>query len=131
MKLSNLIAAALLISGMATAAFAGDDPSIKGKMRTDIQAAMKVHIGQKTIGEKYVIYDAVSGDLKRLTFEGLHKGIMKKSDFYVSCADFVDADGKKYDIDFLVAEKDGSYSVLQPVVHSVDGKKRDYHLEDK
>ncbi len=130
MKISKVITAVLLISGMVTTAFAGNDPGIKGKVRTNIQAAMNEHVGQNTLGEKYVIYDAVDGALKKLTFKKLHEGIVKKGDFYVSCADFVDGQGRKYDIDFLVVEKDGSFRVLQPLVHSIDGKKRAYHLED-
>ncbi len=130
MKISKVIAAVILIAGMVTTAFAGNDPSIKGKVRTGIQAAMNEHVGQNTVGDKYVIYDAVDGALKKLTFKKLHKGIVKKGDFYVSCADFVDRQDRKYDIDFLVVEKDGSFRVLQSLVHSIDGKKRTYHLEN-
>ncbi len=130
MRMYKVIAAALLISGLTTVAFAGDDPSIKAKVRTDIQAAMEDHIKHNTIGDHYMIYDAVDGKMRKLTFEKLHKGIVKKSDFYVSCADFVDAGGEKVDIDFFVVDKDGSYSVLQGLVHKVDGTKRPYHLED-
>ena len=111
-------------------AFAADDPSIKGKIRTDIQEAMKKHIAKNTLGDHYVIYDAVKGELKKLSFKELHKGIVKKGDFYVSCADFTDASGKKYDLDFLVASKDNLH-VLQALVHSIDGNKRKYHLENE
>jgi hypothetical protein len=119
----------LIVAAMAVPVFAGDDPSIKGETRTGVQKAMQEHIVQTTIGDRYIIYDAVAGDLKELKFEELHKGIVKKGEFYVSCADFVDAQGKKYDLDFLVAEKEGSLRVFQALVHSIDGKKRAYHLE--
>jgi hypothetical protein len=115
--------------GIATTGFAGDDPSIKGQMRTGIQAAMNEHIKDNMVDGRYAIYDAEKGELKWLTLDKLHEGIVKKGDFYVSCADFVDAQGKKYDIDYLVA-KEGSYRVLEAVVHAEDGKKRKYHLED-
>jgi|TARA_B110000495_G_scaffold192771_1_gene197293 hypothetical protein len=59
----------------------------------------------------------------------LHKGVVKKGPFYVSCADFVDAKGRAYDLDFLVAGKGETLRVLQALVHSVDGEKRPYHLE--
>ena len=131
MKYSTLIIAAFLILGVATVGFAGDDPSIKGQMRAGIQTAMDEHITDNTVGDRYVIYDAANGELKWLTLDKLHEGIVKKGDFYVSCADFVDARGKKYDIDFLVAQESGSYSVLESVVHAEGGKKRKYHLEDK
>ncbi len=131
MKWSNLITAALFVAATATAGLAGDDPSIKGKTRTSIQKAMNEHIEHNTVKDSYVIYDAVAGELKKLGFEALHKGIVKKGDFYVSCADFVDPQGKKYDIDFLVAQKKDSFRVLQALVHSIDGDKRAYHLEEK
>jgi hypothetical protein len=131
MKRTRWIATALFIAAAATAAVAGDDPSIKGETRTSVQKAMNQHIEHNTIKDKYVIYDAVEGELKKLKFDALHKGIVRKGDFYVSCADFVDAQGKKYDIDFLVAEKKDSFNVLQALVHSIEGKKRPYHLEEE
>jgi hypothetical protein len=131
MKYSTLIIAAFLILGVATANFAGDDPSIKGQMRAGIQTAMDEHITDNTVGDRYVIYDAANGELKKLTFKKLHKGIVVKGDFYVSCADFADEQGKEYDIDFLVGKKGSSFFVLESVVHSEGGKKRAYHLEDK
>lgn len=120
----------LALSALFTsAAVAADDPSIKGQIRTDIQEAMKRHIGRNTLGDHYVIYDAIKGELKKLTFKELHKGIVKKGDFYVSCADFVDASGTKYDLDFLVSARDDVH-VLQALVNSINGEKHKYHLEN-
>jgi hypothetical protein len=130
MKYFNLFTAMIIIVGVSTAGFAGNDPSIRGQMRTGIQAAMNEHIKDNMVNGRYAIYDAKKGELKWLTLDKLHEGIVKKGDFYVSCADFVDAQGKKYDIDYLVAPKEGSYRVLEAVVHAKDGKKRKYHLED-
>jgi hypothetical protein len=131
MKYFNLITAVLIIVGITTTGFAGNDPSIKGQMRTGIQAAMNEHIKHNKVDMQYAIYDSVKGELKWLTLDKLHEGIVKKGDFYVSCADFLDAQGKKYDIDFLVVQESGTYRVLEAVVHAEDGKKRKYHLEDK
>lgn len=41
-----------------------------------------------------------------------------------------DEDGTAFDIDFLVAQKADGYRVLQAVIHSVGGEKREYHLEN-
>jgi hypothetical protein len=131
MKYFNLITVVLIIVGITTTGFAGNDPSIKGQMRTGIQAAMNEHIKHNKVDMQYAIYDSVKGELKWLTLDKLHEGIVKKGDFYVSCADFVDAQGKKYDIDFLVVQETGTYRVLEAVVHAEDGKKRKYHLENK
>ena len=129
MKWHGLFALSIVMIFTATA-FAGDDPSIKGEIRTGVQQAMVQHISDNTLGEQYVIYDVVTGELKKLEFAELHKGIVKKGEFYVSCADFIDAQKRKYDIDFLVARKGEDFRVFQALVHSIDGEKRAYHLEE-
>ena len=112
-----------------TVAFAADDPSIKGALRTNIKASMVSFIESKMINDTYYIYDAVGGKLLELKFAKLHEGVVKKGDFYVSCADFVDKNGTKVDLDFLVIKDGDNLQTIQAVVHSLDGKKRKYHLE--
>ena len=124
------IAVLLLFIAVSVTAYAADDPGIKGKLRQDISNAMQAHIDQNSKDGRYIIYDAVAGDLKHLTFDKLHKGIIKKGDFYVSCADFVDSKGNKYDIDFLVGDTAKGLTTLEAVVHSINKKKRAYHVED-
>ena len=126
-KLNVLIG--LLTIGLAQMVFAGDDPSIKGQQRLDINTAMGTHIQDSVINGQYIIFDARNGNLKKLTLKELHQGVVKKGDFYVSCADFVDAKGTFYDLDFLVAKKGSQYRVVQSLVHAVDGNKRKYHVE--
>jgi len=111
------------------AAHAGNDTSIKGDLRTNINQSMTDFIEQQTIDSRMYIYDAVSGELLNLTFEKLHTGIVKKGDFYVSCADFKDNSGRKVDIDFMVRLDDGNLITTQALVHSIAGNKRKYHLE--
>ncbi len=121
--------AALIALLAGSSARAGDDPSIKGDLRTQIQEAMGDFIGTQTVDGFVHLYDPVEDRLLRLTFEELHSGIVKKADFYVSCADFVDQEGRKIDVDFLVLPDGDELRATQGVVHSVDGKKRKYHLE--
>ncbi len=118
-------------------AFGADDPSIKGEKRASITKAMVEHIEQNTVDGRYILYDAVDDKLLKLKLDGLHEGIVQKSDYYVSCADFVSSTGTIYDLDFLVVEEEGKFKALQGVVHKV-GKdengwlksgKRKYHLE--
>ena len=120
----------IIFFAVSAVAYAADDPGIKGKLREGISSAMNEHINQNTVDNRYVIYDAVAGKLKRLEFDKLHKGIVKKGDFYVSCADFIDSEGRKYDIDFLVGDTGKGLITLESVVHSINGKKRVYHVED-
>jgi hypothetical protein len=111
-------------------AFAGNDPSIKGDLRDNISKSMNSFIDENTLQDSFVIYDPVAGELKKLQLQKLHSGIAKKSDFYVSCADFTDSSGKLYDVDFLVVEDGDSVKTVEAVVHSADGNKRKYHLEN-
>ncbi len=122
-------AAALLLA--APAAQAGNDPSIEGDLRKNIQAAMDSWVGEQTVDGTVRLYDPVEGRLLELRFEELHDGIVKKGDFYVSCADFADQDGRKIDVDFLVLPDGDELIATQAIVHSVDGKKRTYHLENE
>jgi hypothetical protein len=128
-QILNLFIIPLLFLGISIA-YAGDDPSIQGKLREDIGISMQEYIKKNTMNNDFIIYDAVDGQLKRLEFDKLHKGIVKKGDFYVSCADFVDKEGNKYDIDFLVGDTGKGLETLEAVVHSVNKKKRKYHVED-
>lgn len=119
----------LLITGLTLPAAAADDPSIKGDLRKNIHSAMNSHIESNTFDGDYIIYDAVEGKLLELEFKDLHSGIVKKGDFYVSCADFKDDEGTLYDIDFLVVEKQGQLMVIEALVHSAGGNKRQYQVE--
>ena len=112
-------------------ALAGDDPSIQGAKRSGIQSAMQDFIEGHSVGGKILHYDPVDGELLQLRLETLHEGIVKKGDFYVSCADFVGEGGRKFDVDFLVVPIGEGFRVNQAIVHSVEGKKRKYHLESR
>ncbi len=118
-----------LLGFMTSAAQAGNDPSIKGDLRTNVHQAMNDFVAKNTIGGVLSIYDPVDGVLLKLGSYELHDGIVKKGDFYVSCADFVDQKGRKIDVDFLVLPNGGKLQTAQGIVHSVSGKKRKYHLE--
>jgi hypothetical protein len=108
---------------------AADDPSIKGDLRQALIDSMLTYIENRMVNDTFYIYDASQGKLLKLKYDKLHEGIVKKGEFYVSCADFFDSSGKKIDLDFLVVKDDNHLKTIQAVVHSVDGKKRKYHLE--
>jgi hypothetical protein len=108
---------------------AADDPSIRGEQRDQIQAAMTRFVAEQSVEGVVRIYDPVDGKLLRLRLDEVHEGIVRKGDFFVSCADFRDQDGRRIDVDFLVIERGDGLVATQGVVHSVDGNKRKYHLE--
>jgi len=116
----------LVLSGFIQA---GDDPSIKGNLRDNIKASMNHYIAGQTINGRMYLFDALQGKLLKMELVELHEGIVKKGDFYVSCADFIDQHGTAIDVDFLVRPKREQLITTQAIVHSVDGNKRKYHLE--
>jgi hypothetical protein len=124
MSLNRLIPAILLFT-LPAVAYAGDDAAVPAEKGKAIQAAMKSHIEQAQVGGSYYIYDPVADKMLDLKFKELHAGVMRAGAFYASCADFTAGD-TAYDIDFLVAEKDGALKVVDAVIHQAGGKKRDY-----
>ena len=130
-NLRHLLQASLITAVLASgSALAADDPSIKGDLRSNINSAMNEMIQQRTVNGTFKFYDQLKNKVYDLKLVELHDGIVKKGDYYVSCADFVDPKGNKVDMDFLVLPSDGKLIATQAVMHKVDGKKRKYHLED-
>jgi len=125
--LQGSLIAAVLASGSALAA---DDPSIKGDLRSNVNSAMNEMIQQRTINGTFKFYDQLKNKVYDLKLVELHDGIVKKGDYYVSCADFVDSQGNKVDMDFFVQASNGKLIATQAIMHKVDGKKRKYHLEN-
>lgn len=123
------IASIMLLALIAGSAQAGNDASIKGDLRTNIHKAMDAFVAHQRIDGRLNLYDPVDGKLLSLGSYELHSGIVKKGDFYVSCADFQNQEGRVIDVDFLVLPNHGQLQVTQGIVHSVEGKKRKYHLE--
>lgn len=130
MRAAGIMGLVLVLWGGSVASVVAGDSSIPADMQKGIHSAITDHVNQHLVSGRYVIYDAVAGHLKKLKLEQVHEGIGKMGDFYVACADFVDPKGIKYDLDLLVAEEQGQFRVLETVVHSIDGKKRAYHLEE-
>lgn len=132
LKNKILCAGMILLYVSSIALFAADDPSIKQPLRGKIQKSMEKYIKENSIDGRFPLYDAVKGKLLWLKLDKLHEGIVKKTDFYVSCADFHDVAGTYYDIDFLVTKNGLKIKTVEAVVHK-EGKnseKRKYHLEN-
>lgn len=123
-----LVLTSMVISNSANA---GDDLSIKGQLRTDITNSMETYIAKQTIDGKLFVFDAVQNKLLELTSGKLHKRISKDGEFYITCADYVDQDGQKVDLDFLVKTSGNKQITTQTIVHAVDDKYRPYHVSDR
>ena len=119
----------VLVLAVALSAFAANK-ELTPETQNAIQQAMQAHIEENTVDGNYLLYDAVTDQLKKLVFKETHTGIWKKGDFYISCSDFTDSAGTLYDLDLLVVEKEGGFRVIQSVVHAIGDEKRKYHLEE-
>jgi len=129
LKKSGLAVAAACLMIFSPLSQAGDDASIKGDLRSNIKASMNQYIDGQTINGSMYLFDSAQGKLLKMELVELHEGIVKKGDFYVSCADFVDQHGNAIDVDFLVRARLDQLITTQAIVHSFDGNKRKYHLE--
>jgi len=129
LKNSMLAVTAGCLMVLSTLTQAGDDASIKGDLRSNIKASMNQYIDGQTINGSMYLFDGMQGKLLKMELVELHEGIVKKGDFYVSCADFVDQHGTAIDVDFMVRPKLDQLITTQAIVHSFDGNKRKYHLE--
>ena len=118
----------LLISNTINAA---NPLPIPDKLKINIQNAMKEYISEQTFDEKLYVFDAIQNKLLKLKFKKLHPGVVKDGDFYLSCADFVDQNGKKVDLDFMVKSTGDMHITTQSIVHAVEGKYRPYHVGDR
>ena len=108
--------------------FAADDPNIPREGKDKIQIAMAAHINSLTAknGGTYPIFDHDNQKIVQLTFMSLHKGVVIKGEqgkYYISCADFKDASGIQYDLDFLVSLE---FEVIEALVYKKGDKKIHY-----
>lgn len=130
-RVINTISTMMIMALYSTSTlYAANDPSINGNTRSKIKSAMSEMINRNTVNNVYSHYDPIKGVLHDMELVELHDGIVKKGNYYVSCADFRNSKGQLLDIDFLVLEKDDKFVATQAVIHKADDKKRKYHLED-
>ena len=129
------LALAILTVGLlfpwANSASAGDDPSIKGELRANIQQAINGFVAERTVDGEFLLYDPVTNKVLRLTDADIHKGIVRKGDFYVSCAGFKDQKGRKIGVDIMVIADDDNLRASQAIVHKIEGAKRPYDLTSR
>ena len=127
-KLILLFCLALtLMAGQVAAA----DMGIADNHRDAIHKAMQKHI--QSVSElngngKFPMYDPETRSIVQLAFDKLHMSVEIKGRtmaYFVSCADFTDTAGVKYDLDFLVSP---NYGVVATLIHSKDGKKTAYDI---
>lgn len=99
------------------------------QLKKDVQAAIMKRIDEKTMVDKFLMYDPQNGAVKKLTYISIHEGVGNKGNFYVSCVDFEDSKGGIYDIDMLVRDVNGNLTAVHSVIHKVNDVEREYYVE--
>lgn len=82
-------------------------------VRTELQVAMQRHVDRNLIEGVLMHVDLETGSLIELFPTAAHPMIMASNDYFVVCADLVDAEGKQYDVDFYMASSPRGYKVLR------------------
>jgi hypothetical protein len=99
--------------------------------RDAMQMAMKNHIEQVANHNgngKFPIYDPSIKTIVQLKFDFLHDSVEvmgRENPYFVTCADFVDSNGVRYDLDFLVSK---NHEVVAVLIHAKKGKKIPYDI---
>jgi len=124
--LATLFTALLML--MVVAGRAADDPTIRGTLRPQIWSTMDDYIVSQTGDGIMRLYDPIEDRVLLMEFRGINDGIVREGDFFVSCADFVDQDGRKLDVDLLVLQSGENLKVTQAIVHKIQGAERSSNL---
>ncbi len=107
------------------------DSGIVETHRDAIQTAMANHI--KDVSEKngngmFPIYNPSQRTVIQLKFDKFHDSVEIKGrdyPYFISCADFTDKNGVKYDLDFLVSK---NHEVVAVLIHAINNKKTSYDI---
>ena len=107
------------------------DSGIVETHRDAIQTAMANHI--KDVSEKngngmFPIYNPAQRTVVQLKFDRFHDSVEIKGrnyPYFISCADFTDKNGVKYDLDFLVSK---NHEVVAVLIHAINNKKTSYDI---
>ena len=106
-----------------------------GASNSEVQNAMVRYVQTQSANDELMplLYKGKILRLKLAKSEkyptGFHSGVKNHGNLFASCADFVNQKtGDKFDVDFIVSRVDGNYHVVQPLVHSLNGKKNPYDL---
>jgi len=76
----------------------------------------------------FPIFDPGQRTVVQLKFDQFHDSVEIKGrdyPYFISCADFTDKNGVKYDLDFLVSK---NHEVVAVLIHAINNKKTKYDI---
>ncbi len=99
-----------------------------------IANAIEQHVKEKSKKDKgyFIVEDKKAGKKLYLKLDRIHRERLSAIDKerYFACVDFINKDGKSYDIDFFLKDTWKGLKVTETIVHKKDGKAR-YTWEKK
>ncbi len=127
----KFITAILTASFLIIACSAWGHEGIATSHRDAIQKAMKNYIERVSDDNgngKFPVFDPSKRTIVQLKFDYLHDSVEvvgRDNPYFVTCADFVDSKGVRYDLDFLVSK---NHEVVAVLIHAVNGHKTPYAI---
>jgi len=100
------------------------DEEIRSTMKNFVEFQSEHH------GGKYNVKDPDTGEILGLELEKVHERVGKTGDYYYSCADFKDDEGKMWDLDIDVQDRGGKLTVVDVRIHKENGI-ASYTYDDK
>ncbi len=87
----------------------------------DVKATITAAIQSQ--GDSLTVTDPASGQPITLAFDHVHESVAATpGGRHVACVDFRGADGRMFDVDYYVGQRDGKPEVQDYVLHKVGGR---------
>lgn len=91
----------------------------------DVETAISDYIEKdEMLKGRFMIYDEKNDMVRLLNFERLHTVNQLDDGNYFVCADFVDENKNKLDLDFYINKEGVGLEVSKLLIHKVNGKSR-------
>jgi len=108
-SVSALVIAVSLFVATPAAAVEEDRVSV----RTELQVTMQRHVDRSLIDGAVLHIDLGTGELMEFFPTAAHPMIMASEDYFIVCADLVDAEGNQFDVDYYITETARGYKVVR------------------
>ena len=89
--------------------------SIDVNTQVALQMALRNYISNKTGAKSYTYFDDKKGTSRTLILRHIHSVIFKKNDRFLMCADFIDAQGKDFLVDYIIFRYVDGYRVEKEI----------------
>ena len=109
-SMASAAAFAATIASASTSFASGED---RVSVRTELQVAMQRHVDRNLVEGAVLHIDLDSGDLMQFFPTAAHPMIMAGEDYFIVCADLVDAEGNQFDVDYYMAATARGYKVVR------------------